>query len=102
MKPKINDTIKLYNRYNRKIILKCEKIISEDNYVFSLTGDLKYCRHIYNENPYKLEAIDPDGGPYLSVNHQILEIAAKYKLKFIISDIIYNTNNYNIVLTFKK
>jgi hypothetical protein len=76
--------IKLPNRDGASLWLeKTDKEVSPNVYVWSLNCDsehdwvLKYCRYIGLDPVYGNEAIDPSGGPFLSVSD---EFEDKYKI----------------------
>lgn len=92
--------IKLYNRDGANLYLECTyKEVSKNTYVWSLVVDykheyiLKYMR-IIGDYPYNIEAIDPSGGPMLSVGD---EFEGKYKIVKInsINNIWVNERNNN-------
>lgn len=79
--------INLFNRDGAKLILnKTDKEVAPEVYVWELIVDfkheyvLKYCRYIFDENNRSnICAIDPSGGPFLSVGdkfgkYQIVKI----------------------------
>ena len=75
--------IKLYNRYGANLWLECtNKKIDDSIFVWALTVDpehsyvLNYMR-IIGDYPINIEAIDPSGGPMLSLGD---EFEGKYKI----------------------
>jgi len=57
----------LYNRYNYKV-----RLIQINNNEYALdTGNSNYTRHIYTEDNKGILAVDPEGGPFLSVGFTI-------------------------------
>ena len=87
----MKDKIKLYNRDGADLWLKkCNKQIEPNIWMWYLDVDekhkyiFKYCRYI-GDNLLEPEAIDPSGGPMLSVGD---EFEGKYKIVKIWS--IYN------------
>lgn len=64
---------KLYNRYGDKLYLK---EISE--YVYTLEGNTDWCRIIYKDaGMTTIDAIDPSGGPYMSVGNFSIDMNRK-------------------------
>ena len=90
--------IKLYNRDGADLWLKkCNKQIEPNVWMWYLDVDekheyiLKYCRYI-GDNLLEPEAIDPSGGPMLSIGD---EFEGKYKIVKInsVNNIWINGNN---------
>ena len=78
--------IKLYNRDGAELYLyrnNNSEPIESNIYEWKLTIDnkheyvLKYCRYIMSENNLDIEAIDPSGGPFISLAD---EFAGKFKI----------------------
>jgi len=82
-KQKINN-IKLYNRYGAKLWLEH---INEDLWQLKADNpeDLEYMRVIYEDDNKSIHAIDPSGGPYLS-----LRTIVGFEEKYIIDEILPN------------
>lgn len=87
----MKNRIKLYNRDGADLWLKkCNKQIEPNVWMWYLDVDekheyiLKYCRYI-GDNLLEPEAIDPSGGPMLSIGD---EFEGKYKIVKINS--VYN------------
>ena len=72
----MKERIDLYNRYKANIWLQH---IDEDLWKLSSSNpeDLQYMRVIYNEDNKGIFAIDPSGGPFLSVGSQIEQYTIK-------------------------
>lgn len=77
-------TIKLYNRDGADLQLKRGKQVEPNIYEWMLTVDkkhqycLEYCRCIIDSHdPTKFCAIDPSGGPFISIGD---EFEDKYKI----------------------
>ena len=84
----MKDKIKLYNRDGADLWLKkCNKQIEPNIWMWYLDVDkeheyiFKYCRYI-GDNLLEPEAIDPSGGPMLSLGD---EFEGKYKIVKIFS-----------------
>ena len=56
----------LKNRYGEKYFL----ILLKDN-IYKFDGDIDYMRCIFDEGGEKIKAIDPPGGPFISVGGTI-------------------------------
>lgn len=81
---KADKLIKLSNRYKDKNYLRQ---ISDNEYKYE--GDLEYLRIGYRtEDKYKIDFIDPSGGPFLSVGSEVFGIEGK------ITEINQVDNNY--------
>ena len=81
---KADKLIKLSNRYKDKDYLRQ---ISDNEYKYE--GDLEYLRIGYRtEDKYKIDFIDPSGGPFLSVGSEVFGIEGK------ITEINQVDNNY--------
>ena len=75
------ENIKLYNRYNAKIFLEH---IDKDLWQLKAENpeDLNYMRMIYEDNECKkIHAIDPSGGPFISIGSEIKNINNTYKVE---------------------
>jgi hypothetical protein len=71
MMEKWKKTIPLFNRYGSKVFLEHK----EDN-IYYLRGDEDALMAIgvtFNGNPNNITAIDPAGGPYISVGSEIIK-----------------------------
>lgn len=63
------NNIKLYNRYGENIYL--EQI---EEYKYVLKGNTDWCRVIFSDKDMKdINAIDPSGGPYMSIGYFSIE-----------------------------
>ena len=72
---KADKLIKLSNRYKDKNYLRQ---IGDKEYKYE--GNLEYLRIGYStDDKYKIEFIDPSGGPFLSVGSEIFGIEGKIK-----------------------
>lgn len=63
--------IPLFNRYGYKLFL-----IQKENNIYYLVGEKEALMAIgvtFNGNPNNITAIDPAGGPYISVGSEIIE-----------------------------
>lgn len=70
---KADKLIKLSNRYKDKNYLRQ---IGDKEYKYE--GDLEYIRIGYStKDKYKIEFIDPSGGPFLSVGSEVFGIEGK-------------------------
>ena len=85
------EKIKLDNRYNASIWLEH---IDEDLWQLKCedSKDLQYMRFIYEEDNKSIYAIDPSGGPFLSIGTVV-----GFEEKYIIDEIF--PNGYIIKLT---
>ena len=95
------EKIKLHNRYHSDIWL--EHIENDLWYINSKSEeDLSYMRIIYNEDNKSIYAIDPSGGPFLSVGAKIDDYIIKefYPLLIIIlvSDFTHTVIIFNSVV----
>ena len=98
-------TIKLYNRDGADLQLKRGKQVEPNIYEWMLTVDkehqycLQYMRVIMTEDQSKIEAVDPSGGPYISLSDEFedkYEIENKYKIVDILNPTTFwisETNN---------
>ena len=77
------DIIKLYNRYGDNIYLE-----NLENNKWVLRGGDDYYRVIFDKSPDDIKAVDPSGGPFLSVGDkvegkEIIEIVQISKIGFV-------------------
>lgn len=96
----MKDIIRLFNREGAKITLVKVKDLDSENSEWKLVVDnkhsycLRYVRYIYSEDE-TIYALDPSGGPFISVgsiyedNYQII------KIYNVMSIIIRERNNKN-------
>lgn len=95
-------TYKLYNRYKDNISLEQ---VDGDTYKLNLPeGSSDMIRVLFGEN-YKVEAVDPSGGPFIKAGCSIdlyEDATFRKSVKAKVSRISLNKNSYLIDLKFKE